>query len=97
MSGQPIFRVMNRHTDACGAPPAIDDSEPNRYLGYFENEHGEQAVFVYDRTRRMGTLSLGDAGWERSHPVVDGAVAGVVLGATEQAWLAACWMAATLA
>jgi hypothetical protein len=45
----------------------------------------------------MGTFSLGDAGWERSHPVVDGAVAGVVLGATEQAWLAACWMAATLA
>ena len=43
MSGQPIFRVTNHHTDACGAPPAIDDSEPNRYLGYFENEHGEQA------------------------------------------------------
>ncbi len=33
-----------------------DDSEPNRYLGYFENEHGEQAIFVYDRT---GCLSAG--------------------------------------
>jgi hypothetical protein len=58
MSEQPILRVNNHHTDACGAPPAIDDSEPNRYLGYFENEHGEQAIFVYDRTRRAATLLL---------------------------------------
>jgi hypothetical protein len=97
MSELPIFRVTNRHTDACGAPPAIDDSEPSRYLGYFANEHGEQAIFVYDRTRRAGTLLLGDAGWERPHAVVEGAVAGVVLGATERAWLAACWKAASLA
>jgi hypothetical protein len=96
MSEQPIFRVTNRHTDACGAPPAIDDSEPNRSLGYFENEHGEQAILVYDRTRRAGTLLLGDAGWVRPHAVVE-AVAGVVLGAAERAWLAACWKAATLA
>jgi hypothetical protein len=97
MSERPIFRVTNHHTDACGAPPAVDDSEPNRYLGYFENEHGEQTIFVYDRTRRAGMLSLGDAGWESSHAVVEGAVPGVVLGATERAWLAACWKAATLA
>jgi hypothetical protein len=97
MSEQPIFRVTNHHTNACGTPPTINDSEPNRYLGYFENEHGEQAIFVYDRTRRAGTLSLGDAGWERSHEVVDGAVPGVVLGAAERAWLAACWKAATRA
>src|SRR5579859_4196695 len=97
MSEPPIFRVTNHHTDACGRPLAIDDSEPNRYLGYFENEHGEQAVFVYDRARRVGTLLLGDAGWEGSHPVVNGAAAGVVLGPTERAWLAACWKAATLA
>jgi hypothetical protein len=96
MSEQPIFRVTNHHTNACGTPPEIDDSEANRYLGYFENEHGEQAIFVYDRTRRVGTLSLGDAGWDRSYPVVEGTAAGIVLGATEQAWLAACWKAATL-
>jgi hypothetical protein len=44
-----------------------------------------------------GTLLVGDAGWERPHAVVEGAVAGAVLGATERAWLAACWKAATLA
>ena len=63
MSERPIFPVTNRHTDACGTPPAVDDSEPNRNLGYFQNEHGEQAIFVYDRARRAGTLWLGDAGW----------------------------------
>lgn len=97
MSERPIFRVSNHHTDACGAPPTVDDSEPDRYLGYFENQYGEQAIFVYDRARRAGTLWLGDAEWERPHAVVEGAVAGVVLGATERAWLAACWKAATLA
>ena len=96
MSEQPIFRVTNHHTEACGTPPTIDDSEPKRYLGYFENQHGEQAIFVYDRTRRAGTLTMGDAGWERSHEVVEGAVPGVILGAAERAWLAACWKAATL-
>jgi hypothetical protein len=95
MSEQAIFRVMNHHSDACGTQPAIDDSVPDRYLGYFENEHGEQAIFVYDRARRSGTLSLGDAGWEHSHAVVEGTVAGLALGAVEQAWLAACWKAAT--
>jgi len=67
MSERPIFRVTNRHTDACGTPPAVDDSEPDRYLGYFENQYGQQATFVYDRARRAGTLWLGDAGWERPH------------------------------
>jgi len=95
MSEQPIFRVTNHHADACGAPPAIDDSEPNRYLGYFENEHGEQAIFVYDRTSRQGTLYLGDAGWERPYPVVDGAVDGLILGVNEALWLGTCWKAAT--
>jgi hypothetical protein len=58
MSEQPIFRVTNHHTDACGAPPAVDDSEPNRYLGYFENEHGEQAIFVYDLATMQRTVHL---------------------------------------
>lgn len=38
---------------------------------------------------------MGDAGWERAHAVVDGVVPGLILGADERAWLAACWKAAT--
>jgi hypothetical protein len=95
MSEQAIFRVMNHHSDACGTQPAIDDSVPDRYLGYFENGHGEQAIFVYDRARRSGTLSLGRCRVGAFACGVEGTVAGVALGAVEQAWLAACWKAAT--
>ena len=97
MSNRPIFSVANHHVDGCGDPPSIDDSTANRYLGYFENEHGEQAIFVYDRTSRQGVLYMGDAGWERPHAVVDGSVPELILGADERAWLSACWKAATRA
>jgi len=97
MSRQAIFSVANHHVDSCGTPPQIDDSTPNRYLGYFENEHGEQAIFIYDRTARKGTLYMGDAGWDRPYLVVDGAVPEPILGTDEQMWLAACWKTATRA
>ena len=51
-----LFRVVNRHSAACGTPPHIERASPNHYLGYFENEHGEQAVFVYDRASRGRSL-----------------------------------------
>ena len=44
-----VFQVRNHHSAACGTPPHMDDLRPNQYLGYFENQYGEQAVFVYDR------------------------------------------------
>ena len=94
MGDSPIFTVTNYHTENCGTPPRIDDSAPNCYRGYFENEYGEQAIFVYDRTTHQGTLYLGDAGWERQYPVVDGTVTELILGVSEALWLAACWKAA---
>ena len=93
MSDIPIFSVTNHHVTSCGSPPQIDDTPPNCYRGYFENEHGEQAIFVYDRATGDATLYMGDAGWERPHRVADGRVPGLVLNAPEQAWLAACWQA----
>ena len=61
MSEQPILRVNNHHTDACGAPPAIDDSEPNRYLGYFENEQGEPGTLLSRApTSPRATLRYGE-------------------------------------
>jgi len=95
VSKQSLFTVTNRHTASCGTPPQIDDAAPGLYRGYFENRHGEQATFVYDHTTRMGVLYLGDAGWEEPRRVVDGSVPGLILNAPEQAWLAACWKAAT--
>ncbi len=62
-----------------------------RILAAAANEHGEQAVF--DRECGEATLRLGDAGWARTHRVVDGDVPGLVLTASESTWLRACWLA----
>jgi hypothetical protein len=94
-SDRAIFSVTNHHVEGCGTPPRIDDATPNRYLGYFENEYGEQSIFAYDRAARKGTLYMGDAGWEHPHTVVDGLVPGLILSPGERAWLSACWKAAT--
>jgi hypothetical protein len=94
-SDAPLLQVGNHHTAASGPPPHIDDRSPSQYLGYFENQHGEQAVFVYDRDSNHAVLYLGDAGWETPHAVVDGDVPDLVLSEAERLWLRACWQAAT--
>jgi hypothetical protein len=90
-----LFHVRNHHSAARGTPPYIDDVNPNLYFGYFENDHAEQAIFIYDRDSRTATLYVGDAGWQTPHAVIDGAVPDLVLAATELLWLHACWQAAT--
>ncbi len=91
----PLFQVGNHHSAASGTPPHIADLTPNQYRGYFENEDGEQAIFVYDRDSRTATLCLGDAGWQSPHTVVDDGVPDLLLSETEMVWLRACWRAAT--
>ena len=92
----PLFQVGNHHIASSGPPPHIDDGSPSQYLGYFENQYGEQTVFVYDRdSNQAAVVYLGDAGWETSHTVVDGAVPDLVLSVVERLWVRACWQAAT--
>jgi hypothetical protein len=91
----PVFRVSNHHIESCGTPPSVDGDAPNRYHSYFENEHGEQAVFTYDHDAKEGYLIMGDAGWENRYIVEDGFAPGLILGSSEQSWLIACWAAAT--
>src|SRR5690348_11679600 len=93
-SGKPLLSVHNRHIDGCGAPPFVTE-KPGQDIGYFENQQGEQAIFVFDRAAQAGTLWLGDCGWETSHQVIEGQVASVVLPETERTWLRTCWEAAT--
>jgi len=89
----PLFRVSNHHTDQCGQPPAVDGDETDKYFGYFANQYGEQAVFVYDYKTDEASLWLGDAGWGDAHRVVDGRVEGLILNEPEAAWIRACWLA----
>jgi len=60
-----LFTVSNRHTAACAPPPRVDGDEQGAYYGYFSNEHGEQAVYVYDWHLGEATVRMGDAGWDR--------------------------------
>jgi len=90
-----LFHVRNHHSAASGTPPHIDDLRSGQYLGYFENDYGEHAVFVYDRDSRQTVIYLGDAGWQTPHGVVDGAVPDLVLSESERLWVRACWQAAT--
>ena len=79
MSEQPIFQVTNHHHDSAGRPPYLDDTTPNQYRGYFENEYGEQSMFIYDRTTSRGKLYMGDSGWESPYDICDGEIVGLNL------------------
>ena len=61
MNNEIIFLVKNKHAASVGKPPQIDRNTKGKYHGYFENEHGEQAIFVYDRETKSGILWFGDA------------------------------------
>jgi hypothetical protein len=92
---KPLLRILNRHSAECGAPPHVTDADPNVYIGYFENPFGEQWVFTFNKKTRQGELRGGDVDWTRVYSVVNGTVAGLVLGPEETVWLLACWRAAT--
>jgi len=91
---EPLLRIRNHHSPACGDPPTVNGDDPAVYLGYFENPHGEQWIFTYHRGTGKAELRGGDVGWDSAHEVRDGSVPGLVLGKEESAWLQACWRAA---
>ena len=92
---QPLFSVGNKHRAEVAQPPHIDGNVKGKYYGYFENEYGEQMVFVYDHTLKSGIVWVGDEGWDRSYKVVDGLVPELILNDKEETWLQVCWNAAT--
>lgn len=66
MPSDHFFRVSNHHAASCGTPPACDDlTAPEiTYRSYFENEHGDQWVLLYDNDQDIVFLYGGDCGWE---------------------------------
>lgn len=90
----PILQISNHHTASCGTPPQMEE-RVGQYLGYFENQYGEQMIFVLDRRSGTGQLYAGDAGWETPYEVVDGVAKELILTPEEALWLRACWKAAT--
>lgn len=94
-SSNMIFTVRNKHSIHAGNPPEFDGNAKNKYHGYYENEHGEQAIFVYDHQTKTGMLWMGDAGWDKPVRVIDGLAPDLILSEIEEMWLQACWNAAT--
>ena len=67
----------------------------NRYLSYFENEHGEGWVFGLDSEKRA-FITGNDIDWEIIYlPARPTPHPGIILNKSEQLWLAACWVATT--
>ena len=86
---QPILSITNHHF---AAPPDFQIGERD-YVGYFENELGEQWVFTYCRDDGKGWLWGGDVGWEKKEVI--GGLPPWIMGGAEMTWLTVCWRTAT--
>lgn len=91
----PFFVMMNQHVKSCGDPNVITNDDPQKYYGYFENEYGEQLVFIYDRRTETAELCGGDAGWENVFHIDNGKIQDLILNEEEKMLLQACWKAAS--
>ncbi len=86
----PLLTIHNLHAAGSGDPPIVSQQDGNTYIGYFENRHGEQWIFVCDRKTGESFLRGGDIGWNTRHPVVAGEVGDLNLSDDERSWLSAC-------
>lgn len=91
----PLLVIHNTHAVSCGEPPNLTNTDTSAYLGYFQGEHGDQWVFVYDRGTRQATIHGGDVRWDK--PVKIASVQDVPYHFTdaERRWVEACWLVAT--
>ena len=81
---EPLLRIRNHHSAACGDPPIVSDEDPDIYIGYFENRYGEQWLFTCHRKTRKVELRGGDIDWNTVHKVENGTVEGLILNAEER-------------
>ncbi|QDU98825.1 hypothetical protein [Lignipirellula cremea] len=86
----PLLTIRNHHSAACGDPPIVTKDASSTYIGYFENQHGEQWILTCNRATGEAKLRGGDTGWNKPWPVADGKVDGLNLNREEQLWLEAC-------
>lgn len=93
----PLLVIDNLHHESCEtAPSIIKRSGDECYLGYFENEHGEQFILEVNRSTGRGFVQAGDLGWGCKIEIRDNQIqSDVVLGESERQWLSACWHSAT--
>jgi hypothetical protein len=100
MPGEEICTIINKHVEDCGEPPLFDFDDFS-YVSYFENEHGEQSLFLYDSDEDEIIVYVADADWEnpqilKGQWVLDNELpsededVGILLSSNEKLWLKAC-------
>jgi len=95
MNEEVLLTIYNNHADLCPCVSNRDQESENKYLSYYENEHGEQWLFIYDKEIEKGVLRGGDVGWDSVYDVGDDGSVDLVLTLQERAWLLACFKTAT--
>lgn len=73
----------------------MSNADRSRYYGYFQNEHGDQWLFIYDRAQGTAILRGGDAQWEKVHTLRGPDDLPFSMTESEKAWVLACWAAAS--
>lgn len=91
-----VLTIKNLHVENCGTPPDLKRESGGNYTSYFENRHGEQLIFTYDRNQHTGILYHGDCCWDEPVPVYAGDAPGVILDNDESQWLRLTWEVASL-
>jgi hypothetical protein len=81
---EPLLKIPNHHAATCGDPPIVNGEESHFYIGYFENEHGEQRIFTRDRKTGIATLRSGDIGWNELIVVTEGT--GLIAGQSSRSY-----------
>lgn len=60
--------IKNQHVPSCGSLPVWARERPrDAYFGYFENEYGEQWIFL--ATDEVAQLAGGEMGWEHVYRI----------------------------
>lgn len=83
-----LFMVGNHHVESCGQLEATIEGDDGNYHSYFENQHGEQWVFTYNRKDDMVHIRGGDAGWGNVFGLQH--LRACVFNEEEKLWLDAC-------
>ena len=92
-----VLEARNVHCKDSGIPvPIVKDPSSDKYVGYFENQFGEQWTVQIDRQAKTGILRGGDIGWEREVEIKNDTFEDLILSLEEFLWLSACWRAATV-
>lgn len=72
----------------------MSNADRSRYFGYFQSEHGDQWLFIYDLASGVATLRCGDADWATVYTVRTPEDFRFTMSESEHAWALACWQAA---